>query len=550
MPVDIIFNFIGGLGLFVYGMKQMGDGLQKTAGNKLRGLLQMLTPNRVAGVLVGAGITSIIQSSSAATVMVVGFVNAGLMTLKQSIGVIMGANIGTTITAQLIAFRLSDYALYAVAIGAFTYLFSSERKIKYVGQVLLGFGILFLGMSIMEDTMRPLRDSQVFIDLMESFGAKPFLGVLIGAVVTIVLQSSTASMGILIGLVSVGALSYQMAVPIILGENIGTTVTALLSSIGTNTAAKRSALAHLIFNVIGSLAFVTVIYTVPNLPAIMEVTLVRISNYFGHSISPGRMLANTHSAFNVLNTLLWLPFVGVMVKIVTNLVPEKEIGVQRGIKYIDKRMLQTPGVALDQTHKELVRMAKLSRKSVAKAGDAFLKGDKDTIAEVKKLEDIIDDLEYSVVAFLAEISNQSLSEDDINRVNSFLNIVDAVESMGDHAENIVELAEYKLENELPFTEHAQEELRNMFDRGEEVLDYSIEALEDFDREKSMQILELEGKLDSLEKEYKDEHMQRLKDGQCYSVSGVVFLDVIHNVENLGDQATNIAHQILECFCNQ
>jgi phosphate:Na+ symporter len=541
----MLFNLLGGLGLFIYGMKQMGEGLQKTAGNKLRRLLEMLTTNRIAGVLVGTGITAIIQSSSATTVMVVGFVNAGLMTLKQSIGVIMGANIGTTITAQLIAFKLTHYSFHAIAIGAALYLFGKKRKTKYLGQVFLGFGILFLGLSTMKETMKPLRDSQIFLETMETFGKSPILGVLLGTLMTIMVQSSSASMGILIGLVSVGAINYQIAVPILLGDNIGTTITALLSSVGTNSTAKRSAMAHMIFNVLGTLGFITLLYVIPDLPGILEGFFADFSYNFGGEASASRMLANTHSAFNILNTIIWLPFVGLMCRLVKKLVPEKEMEIKIGTKYIDKRMINTPGVALDQTNKELVRMGRLSKKSVDKAGNAFLKEDEELIADVLEIEDVIDDLEHNIVAYLAEISNSSLSEDDVQRVNGFLNIVDAVESMGDYAENIVELAEYRIEHELEFSKEAEEDIKKMLAKADKILDASIDALENLDRKKCEEILELEGEIDTLEADYRNGHLGRLNAGDCMPVSGVVFLDLLKDVEHLGDQATNVAHSILE-----
>lgn len=541
----MVFKLLGGLGLFIYGMKQMGDGLQKTAGRKLRKLLEMLTTNRIAGVLVGTGVTAIIQSSSATTVMVVGFVNAGLMNLKQSIGVIMGANIGTTITAQLIAFKLTHYSFHAIAIGAALYLFGKKQKTKNIGQVFLGFGILFLGLSTMKDTMKPLRDSQVFLDVMAKFGASPILGVILGTLITVIVQSSSASIGILMGLMSTGIISYQMAVPILLGDNIGTTVTALLSSIGTNSTAKRAALAHMVFNVIGTVVFIVALYVIPDLPGVLERFFINISHYFGQEISANRMLANTHSAFNILNALIWLPFVGIIVKIVNKIIPEKEEKMEEGTKYIDKRMLETPGVALDQTNKELIRMTKLAKESVSQAGEAFLNGDEDIIAEVQKKEDIIDDLEHSIVAYLAEISNHSLAEEDVKRLNGFLNIADAVESMGDHAENIIELAEYKIEHELEFSEQGKDDVKNMFTKAENIIDTSIIALEELDVEKAKWILELEGEIDTLEADYRNAHLGRLNAGDCLPVSGVVFLEILQAVEHIGDQATKVAHSVLE-----
>ncbi|MGM0471907.1 MAG: Na/Pi cotransporter family protein [Bacillota bacterium] len=546
MSLGMLFNLLGGLGLFIYGMKQMADGLQKTAGKKLRKLLGLLTTNRIAGLLVGTGVTAIIQSSSATTVMVVGFVNAGLMTLKQSIGVIMGANIGTTITAQLIAFKLTNYSFHAIALGAALYLFGSKKKTKYVGQVFLGFGILFLGLSTMKETMAPLRDSPVFITAMEQFGKTPILGVLLGAAITVIVQSSSASMGILIGLVSVGAINYQAAVPILLGDNIGTTVTALLSSIGTNTTAKRSAIAHMIFNVIGSVVFILALYSIPNLPALLEKFFISFSHYFGQDISAERMLANTHSVFNVINALVWLPFVGFMVQIVTKLVPEQTEEPEQGLKYIDERMLQTPGVALDQTHKEIIHMTELSHQSVIKAQQGLVNEDEELIAEIKEQEEIIDRLECEIVAYLAKISDQqALSTDDKERINCLLKIVDAVESIGDNAENIASLTEYKIEENLKFTDQAISEIDKVFGKLEKMLNTLTDALADYNHQSAKQILELEGEVDRLEEDYRDAHLKRLNGGSCVPVAGVIYLEVLKNVEHIGDQITKISYSILE-----
>lgn len=313
----MIIGLLGGLGLFIYGMKQMSEGLQKTAGKKLRHFLAAMTSKPIMGVGVGALVTSIIQSSSATTVMVVGFVNAGIMTLLQSVGVIMGANIGTTITAQLIAFKLGDYAFHAIAIGAFTYLFSKRKKFQYIGQVLLGFGLLFLGLETMGDTMEPLRDSQIFLDWMESFAQYPILGVLAGIVVTVAVQSSSASFGILLGLVTAGAINYEAAIPVLLGSNIGTTVTAILSAIGANLTAKRAAAAHFLFNVFGAGIIILFLYIVPDFSNGLETILLKMSSFFGQTgPSTERLLANTHTFFNVLNTLIWLPFTAFLVYLV------------------------------------------------------------------------------------------------------------------------------------------------------------------------------------------------------------------------------------------
>jgi len=398
----MVFGLLGGLGLFIYGMKQMSEGLQKAAGRKLKQLLKLLTTNHFIGILVGTTITAIIQSSSATTVMIVGFVNAGLMTLSQSIGVIMGANIGTTVTAQLIAFNLSHYSMHAIAVGSLFYLFSKSGKFRYIGQIILGFGILFLGLTIMKDTMEPLRDSALFVDAMQRFGTIPILGLLLGTFITIVLQSSSASIGILISLVSVGIIDYQMAIPILLGDNIGTTITAILSSIGTNRTARRAAAAHLTFNIVGASVIVLLMHLLPDFSGIVNRFIMGISNFLGQSPTQERLLANTHTVFNIINTLVWIPFIGFMVNIVNRLVPGEDIIIKRGLNFLDERMLGTPSFAIDQLKAEVVRMYEIVTGMFQEAVDTFTDYKDDGITAVIQKEDIVNELEEDLVTFLTK----------------------------------------------------------------------------------------------------------------------------------------------------
>ena len=392
----MIFSLLGGLGLFIYGMKRMSDGLQKVAGKRLKHLIGLLTTNRFAGIGVGALVTAIIQSSSATTVMVVGFVNAGLMSLVQSIGVTMGANIGTTVTAQLIAFKLSNYALHAIAIGAGFYLFSKRDKTKQIGQIILGFGVLFLGMTIMKDTMRPLRDSAYFIDVMETFGHSPILGVLLGTAMTVMLQSSSASIGILISLLSVGVIDYWAAVPILLGDNIGTTITAMLSSIGANKTAKRAAAAHFMFNVVGTSFVVALFYIIPNFADVIHSVVVSVTGLFGKIPSQERLIANTHTLFNVLNTLVWIPFVGLMANIVTRVIPGEDKTIKRGLYYLDERMIETPGVIMEQVNNEVIRMHEIAKDMVDEATEGFINKDEELANSVIEKEEVMNEIEEDV----------------------------------------------------------------------------------------------------------------------------------------------------------
>lgn len=539
--VSTIFKLLGGLGIFIFGMKLMGEGLTKTAGKRLRSLLDILTTHRLMGVLVGTGITAIIQSSSATTVMVVGFVNAGLISLKQAIGVIMGANIGTTITAQLISFKISEYALHAIAIGAVFYLFSKSKRWKYVGQVLLGFGLLFLGMSTMSDVMRPLRSSLYFKELMTQFSYNPILGVLLGAGITVLIQSSSASIGILLSLTSVGAIPYAAAVPILLGDNIGTTITAILSSIGTSITAKRAAWAHAMFNILGTGIFLFFLYMIPNLTDQIQVFLSNISG----TSDINRLIANTHTGFNILNTIIWLPFAGLLSKIVTWMIPGEEHSEVKGPIYLEERFLDTPVLALGQAKKELNRMAKLAILNVETAQRSFMENRLALFKELEDREESIDQVEESMILYMTKLSQRSLTEDQAAEVNNFFHLINDLERIGDHAENIGELAQIKIEDKIPVSDKAIEDLNFMFKRVLETARLAITAFHENDLELAKRVLEFEDEVDELEKIYRSNHIKRLNEGLCFPGSGVIYLDILSNLERIGDHSANIAKITLE-----
>ncbi|MFW6270269.1 MAG: Na/Pi cotransporter family protein [Bacillota bacterium] len=545
---SMLVHLVGSLGLFIYGMKQMSEGLQKVAGRKLRRFLAVLTSNKIMGVLVGTGVTSIIQSSSATTVMVVGFVNAGLMTLLQAIGVIMGANIGTTVTAQLVSFELGDYAFHAIALGGFTYLFASRKKVQYFVQILLGFGLLFLGLNNMSASMSPLRDSQYFIDMMENFSHFPILGVLTGLIVTVAVQSSSASFGILVGLVSAGVIDYQSGIPILLGSNIGTTVTAVLSSIGANLSAKRSAAAHVIFNVLGSGFVIFLLYLIPDFSVKVQNLLEYISGLmgFGPGMDAKRLLANTHTLFNVTNTLIWLPFVGFMATIVRKLLPGEDQRIKRGLVYLDERMLETPSVALEQCHNELIRMHGIAREMLEDARPAFINKDMDKIKSVRHKEEIINEIETELVHFLTRMPHNALSDEDNITLDMYFALIDDIENMGDDADNIAELAEYKIDNNIEFSRFAIDEVEQMFDSVFELMDKSLELIKTEDFEKyTPELCEGEQYLDQLQLKYRNEHMKRLNEGTCDPGAGVVFLEVLEDLEHVSDQFADIAQTYVE-----
>lgn len=541
----MVVGLTGGLGLFIYGMKQMSEGLQKTAGKRLRHILAFLTNNTFSGVLVGTGVTSIVQSSSATTVMVVGFVNAGLMTLYQSIGVIMGANIGTTVTAQLISFDLGDYAFHAITLGAIAYLFANKKRYQYIGQVILGFGILFLGLNIMSETMGPLRDSQYIVELMKNFGKYPILGVLAGMTITVIIQSSSATFGILVGLVSVGVIDFNSGVPILLGSNIGTTVTAILSAIGANKTAKKSAAAHFIFNILGTSIMIFLIYAVPNFTGHLKELLRSVSQLTNNTLSSERLLANTHTLFNVTNTLIWMPFVGFMVHLVNKIIPGEEVSIERGLVHLDERMLNTPQAALTQVHKEVTRMHSIVEEMIRESKKAVIEKDTEMIEKIRHKEEIVNEIEEELLIFLTNIPQSSLSDEDIKTLDSFFAIVDDVESIGDDGNSIADLAEYIIDNDLEFSEDAIKSIDNAYDIVTSYLGDSREIIETGNEELAEKLFAGEEEMDEILLQYREEHLKRLNKGVCIPSAGIAYLEVLEDLEHISDQFADIAYSIIE-----
>lgn len=526
-----VFGLCGGLGLFIYGMQLMGDGLQKAVGDRMRRMLEILTNNPCVGVLVGASVTAVIQSSSATTVMVVGFVNAGLMNLNQAIGVIMGANIGTTMTAQLIAFRLESYALPIIALGVGLSLVSKRKLGKYIGLTLLGFGMLFFGMWTMMAAVRPLRDWPFFTHAMVAFSRNPLLGVLVGTVFTGVVQSSSATIGVIQALAGLGLLELDAAMGLLFGCNIGTCVTALLASVGTSLSARRAALFHLMFNVFGTLLF---------LPLLRPFALV-VKTTGGDLV---RQIANAHTMFNVSNTLIQLPLMNFLVAVVLKLLPGAEVVMERGMKYLDERLLETPAVAVRQAVKELCRMGGLVVESLEDAIDGFLRDDRKLLKTVLQREEVINDLEKQVTTYLVRLSQGSLTESQSQKLTGLLSAVSDIERVGDHARIIGELAAYSVENRLPFSAHAMEELETMFLEVRKIFLDALEALESDKVEAARRVVKQEDAVDRMEKELRNHHIQRLNEGKCYPASGVVYLDVISSLERVADHSADIAFSVL------
>ncbi|NLW56311.1 MAG: Na/Pi cotransporter family protein [Firmicutes bacterium] len=552
---EIIFGVLGGLALFIYGMNLMSEGLKKVAGDRMRRILEAVTKNPLIAVVVGAAVTAILQSSSATTVMVIGFVNAGLMNLQQAIGVIMGANIGTTMTAQLIAFQIGHYAYPIAALGFALYFFNKWKRVKHFGQVLFGFGVLFIGLNIMSDVLKPLANDPTTLNLITTMSKRPAWGLLTGTVLTIIIQSSSAVIGVLQSLASqpvamdgtVRALiPLAGAVPILLGSNIGTTITAALASIGTNNAAKRTALSHTLFNVCGTILcllsfplFISFVYRISPMPnPALGVTEAGVIS---------RQIANAHTAFNLLNTLVWLPFVKYLAVMVTRIIPKEDVQEERAIKYLDEHVLNNAEVALDLSAKELRRMGTFSQQMLSEVENFIIPGSK--LLDREKLEqneEILDFLQTEIIHYLSTItSRSSLTVRQSNILANLIHITGDLERIGDHCTNIMELEMIMEEEKIVFSDLAQQDLEKIFHFTAEMFDLCLTALEKRDLTAARQVLEMEGTMDILEEEARNNHLERRTTGYCNPRAAVVFNELMLNLERIADHCNNIAEAVVD-----
>ena len=545
-----LFQFIGGLGMFLYGMESMADGLQKFAGNRLQRVLEILTSNRLLGVLVGAGVTAIIQSSSATTVMVVGFVNAGIINLLQATGIIMGANIGTTVTSWIVSMsewgevlKPEFFAPVLFGIGAFITMFAKSHKKKEGAEVLIGFALLFIGLSFMSGSIEPYRDAPIFSESFRVLGQNPLLGVLVGLAVTAIIQSSSASVGILQMLAINGMVNWQSAVFITLGQNIGTCATALLSCIGTTRTAKRAAVIHLLFNVTGAVVFGVALYIVFMMNP--ELAMTRADSV-GISIF--------HTVFNVVNTCIMFPFAGFLVKASDVIVPkpketEKEWSANsvesEMIRHLDDRILETPSFAIETACNEVVNMGKVAVANL-KIATAALDADNNFCEQVFENEETIDRMEKMLTEYLLKINNLSLNDEQHLLVKNMYYTIGDLERVGDHCENLAELAKKRIENvDIDFSDLALEELRTIADATLKSVEASVEARQAHDMQKVRQTARWEEEVDSMEEEMRENHMNRLSNGDCKIEGGVIFLDALANYERIADHAKNVAGYVKE-----
>jgi phosphate:Na+ symporter len=533
-------SLLGGLALFLYGMNMMSQGMEAAAGNKMKQILERLTTNRYLGVLVGAVITAIIQSSSATTVMVVGFVNSGMMTLRQAVGVIMGANIGTTITGQLIALDAGAIAPFIAFLGVVMVVFLKQPKVRNIGGILAGLGVLFIGMEMMSTAMMPLRDSKAFIDMMTKF-SNPLLGILAGAIFTALIQSSSASVGILQALATSGAISFSGAVYVLFGQNIGTCITAVLASIGTGRNAKRTTIIHLSFNIIGTAVFTILCMLTP------------LTSWVGGftPANPAAQIANMHTLFNIVTTILLLPAGNLLAKLAEKILPdvdEPEEGMY--LKYLKNTKPVTEGkigvsaINFELTHKEIARMLEIAKKNVSDSFTAFLNCDDGFIPKVEEKEEYVDFLNREISKYISTNMAHESNTQGSRILSAYFKVTSNVERISDHAMNICGYSEWLKEKDVRFSQEVREEILQMQQTCEELLtlllNENMEALDELSR-----VSALEQKMDDMTEDYRNRMMHRIQEGTASGEGSVLYTEMLTDFERIGDHALNIAQEMTE-----
>lgn len=547
MDLKDVLSLIGGLSLFLFGMQLMGNALEKKAGSGLKTLLERMTGNTFKGFLLGLGVTSVIQSSSATTVMVVGFVNSGVMTLKQSIGIIMGANIGTTVTAWILSltgidggawyvdmFKPDSFVPVLALIGIAFMMFSKSNKRKDTAVILLGFATLMTGMDLMSNAVEGLKNEPSFANILTLF-TNPILGVLAGAVLTAIIQSSSASVGILQALSSTGAVSFGNAIPIIMGQNIGTCVTAMISSLGANKNAKRTAFVHLYFNIIGSVVLLSLFTAAKYIFDLQFLDKMQIDEFW---------IAIVHSAFNILCTLIWAPFTGLLAKLATITVRERATEKEH-YEMLDERLLQTPPIAVERAKTVTETMAEISVSAIHKSFDLLSDFSEAGYEEVRKLEDKADKYEDKLGSYLVKVSALELTDEDSVETAKLLHIIGDFERISDHAVNIIESAEEIKDKKMNFSGEAQKELSVLINAVNEIVDLAYDAFANENLESAVKVEPLEQVVDNLKASLKKQHIARLQKGECTIELGFVLTDLLTNLERVSDHCSNIAGLVIE-----
>lgn len=539
MNIENLLSLIGGLGLFLYGMTVMGDSIEKAAGAKMRSFLDFFTKNRLIGMLFGMLFCAIVQSSSATTVMVVSFVNAGLMNLVQAAGVIMGANVGTTITSQLVAFNLSQAAPIFLMLGVIATMFCKNNKVKQIGEAVLGFGVLFMGLSLMSGSMEGMKESPFVVELLHGIN-NPFLGILIGFVITAIIQSSSVTVSIVLLMAQQGLLPLWICFYIILGCNIGSCTTALLASISGNKDAKRAAMIHFLFNVMGTIVIAAILLLGESW---VEAGIRRIS---GDNI--GRCVANAHTFFKVFQVIILFPFARQIVKLTYWFVPDKgEKSKQEGfqLEYIGPSSVFSPNTAVVEVTKELERMGHIAVENLINAVNVLMKPEDKEIQKVYETEKQINYMNHAITEYLVKISQSTLPMDDMKNIGGLFHVVNDIERIGDHAENAADSAVLRKEKNISFSKEAETELLEMLHRVIKITKYSIDMFSNNSKEHLQEILDLENGIDQMERDLQEAHVERLKKGKCKQEAGMIFSDIISGLERVADHATNIAFSILD-----
>ena len=539
--LNIIIPFVGGLGMFIYGMQIMAQGLENAAGNKMKSLLEVLTKNKLMGVLLGAAITAVIQSSSATTVMVVGFVNAGIMNLTQAMGVIMGANVGTTVTGWLVSsvewakfLSPATLAPIAVMLGVIIMLTGKRRSSKEIASIVVGFGLLFIGITTMSSAVAPLQESEGFRSIFVTLGNNPLLGILAGALVTAIIQSSSASVGILQSLAAAGLVPFSAAIYIIMGQNIGTCITAILSSLGAKKNAKTAALMHLLFNIIGTIIFsvIAIVY--------FEV----LHPEAGVGIITQTEISIVHTAFNIGTTVLLFPVSGWIIKLAKKIGRVEEDTRDKSKVLLDDRILETPSIALQSTVREVARMGEIVKDSLDVAKTVLFTLKDEDIQFLKEEETTVDKLSAGITDYAIKLSALQISEKEHQDVAHLLQLVSDIERISDYCENISEFAETLYEKKVAFSEIGSSQLKEMLDVCIDSYKYALEAFEEKSKEKALKVIEKETQADDLEITLRSRHIKRLTNNQCNTEAGIVFLDTLVCLERISDHARNIAEEVL------
>jgi len=530
----IVFGTVGGFALFLYGLHTLSGTLEKFAGEKIKQFLVKLTGNPLKGCLIGVSTATILQSSSLTMIILIGLINAGILTLKQGIGVMLGSEIGTTVTAQLIAFKIGVYFLPLIAFGFFLSSLAKSSKYKNIGQMIMSFGLIYLGMDIMSSSIQPLQSEPGLSDFLFTFGQFPLYGLIAGIVVTALFQSSAALVGLVISLGMNNLITLNAAIAMILGANIGTCVGELFAVVGSSLSSKRLALGQLAINLFGILLFFPF-----------------IGNFSGflETLSPDlpRQIANAHTIFNVAVTVIMLPLTGILVSVLTRLLPGEETRIKRGTEFIDEKLFAAPSIALSQSEKEVLRMGNLTREMLDKATSAIQDEKKEAIAKVKELEGIVDEIYHATDKYLDDSRFVNLNDREFKKLAYLKHSLNDIERVGDHANNLVELAEKRMKKALPFSEDAKKEIAIMCDKAKTIYEKALAVLGGEGEELVSTVRELEAEIDRLQRVFEANHIRRLEYKTCNPLVGIIFVDILRNLERVGDHSTNIANASLLGF---